>query len=205
MCNDVGFVFNTLIDNRPVAVFIPELSVSASAQSITLTWQTCAEHRGLAFNVYPSEKWSGEFGKLNDVPNSGLGQLSYVDMTTSPGKIYSHVIGVLDGGNESLSASVDALLTESLEFRLSQSYPNPFNPRTTISFTLPERTRVALGIYDIQGRALRALVDEILSPGVKEYEWDGRDTSGTLVSSGVYFCRLEVGNRRLTEKLVFLK
>ncbi len=202
---DAGGCSIKLVLEGTVAVFVPELAVSASALSITLDWETGAEQTDLVFNVYRAEKGVGDFEKLNDTPIVGSGHLSYVDRTAAPGKTYSYAIGVLDGETERLSAPVEASLAQSLELRLSQSYPNPFNPRTTIAFTLPERAHVTLGIYDVQGKALRVLVDEVLNAGVKEYEWDGRDASGTLVGSGVYFCRLGVGNRLLTEKLVFLK
>lgn len=202
---DAGGCSIKLVLEGTVAVFVPELTVSASALSITLNWETSAEQTGLAFNVYRAEKEVGEFEKLNDTPIMGSGHLSFVDETAAPGKTYSYAIGVLDGGTERLSAPVEASLSESLELRLSQIYPNPFNPMTTIVFTLPDRAHVALSIYDIQGRPVRVLVDEVLNAGVKEYEWDGKNSTGNQVGSGVYFCRLAVGDRTLTKKMVLLK
>ena len=87
---------------------------------------------------------------------------------------------------------------------LNPAVPNPFNP-TTISFTLPERARVTLSIYDVQGRTVRTLVDETGSGGYQERVWDGRDAAGSPVSSGVYFYRLTAGNRTLTKKMVVLR
>jgi flagellar hook assembly protein FlgD len=83
--------------------------------------------------------------------------------------------------------------------------PNPFNPTTTISFVLPERTRAVVAIYDVEGRCVRTLVDEVLGPGLNESAWDGRDARGRRVSSGVYLYRLTAGNRTITKKLTVLK
>jgi hypothetical protein len=92
-----------------------------------------------------------------------------------------------------------------LATRLYQNHPNPFNPTTTISFTLPERERVTLSIYDVGGRFVRTLIDEIVGEGLQERNWDGRDAQGGEVSSGVYFYRLTAGDKTLTKKMILLK
>lgn len=68
--------------------------------------------------------------------------------------------------------------------------PNPFNPRTTISFTLPSAGMTRLQIFDNRGRRVRALSTEFLEPGLHQRVWDGMDESGQPVASGVYFSRL---------------
>lgn len=68
--------------------------------------------------------------------------------------------------------------------------PNPFNPRTTLRFTLPEAGPVLLDIVDLRGRRIRALVDDRLEAGLHERLWDGTDDSGAAVASGLYFSRL---------------
>jgi hypothetical protein len=74
------------------------------------------------------------------------------------------------------------------------NYPNPFNPRTTISFDLPERSRVVLHIYDVAGRLVRTLMNgEEIEAGRRETVWDGRDDVERSVAAGTYLCRLEVG------------
>ncbi len=99
---------------------------------------------------------------------------------------------------------VDAPETSRIAY-LAQNYPNPFNPSTTISFTLPSRMHVNLSIYDVQGRHITTLVDETL-PGVKhEIRWDGRDSKGKAISSGVYFCRLAAGDNILAKKMILIK
>jgi len=88
---------------------------------------------------------------------------------------------------------------------LSQNYPNPFNPTTTISFTLPESSKVTLSIYDVEGRLVKTLLDETVGEGYQERIWDGKDAGGNHAGSGVYFYRLTAGAKTLTKKMVLLK
>ncbi|MFQ5865304.1 MAG: FlgD immunoglobulin-like domain containing protein, partial [bacterium] len=92
-------------------------------------------------------------------------------------------------------------------FLLSQNYPNPFNPSTTMDYTIPEGDAVAvhLNIYDLRGRLVRALVDEDKQPGRYTVRWDGRDDQGKVVSSGLYFYRVEVGGFRSTKKMMLVR
>ncbi|HET6348105.1 MAG TPA: FlgD immunoglobulin-like domain containing protein, partial [Candidatus Krumholzibacteria bacterium] len=88
---------------------------------------------------------------------------------------------------------------------LAQNVPNPFNPVTTIGFSLAARSRVTLTIFDVQGRRVRTLVDGARNAGSHQTLWDGRDDAGQTVASGVYVCRLSAGNVIQSRKLVLLK
>ncbi len=79
--------------------------------------------------------------------------------------------------------------------------PNPFNPRTTIRFELPEGGAVRLSVFDVAGRLVRTLVDGGLAQGSHEYAWDGRDEAGRAVGSGSYLARLEFGGRVETVRM----
>lgn len=79
--------------------------------------------------------------------------------------------------------------------RLYPCQPNPFNPRTTIRYDLPEAGPVRLSVFDLAGRRVRTLVDESMPQGSHEAVWDGRDASGREVSSGTYLARLEFGGK----------
>ena len=91
------------------------------------------------------------------------------------------------------------------EFTLSQNYPNPFNQSTKIEFTLSQSGFVNLNIYDLLGRKVRTLVSENLSLGYKSVFWDGKDNSGKVVSSWIYFYRLKIGDFSEAKRLVLLK
>ena len=88
---------------------------------------------------------------------------------------------------------------------LGQNRPNPFNPETTIRYTLAERANVQLTVYDVAGRKVRTLVDESRAAGPHEAFWDGRSDNGQSVATGVYFYRLVTGNFSQTRKMVLLK
>jgi len=88
---------------------------------------------------------------------------------------------------------------------LSQNYPNPFNPATKICYGLAGRSHVSLRIYDVSGRLLRVLVDAPRQAGHHEETWDGRDSGGRIVASGVYFYELIAGEFRESKKMVMLR
>ncbi len=88
------------------------------------------------------------------------------------------------------SVSTNSVSEVPKSYALLQNYPNPFNPETTIEFAIPEQAQVRLEIYDIQGRMIKLLVDELKFVGKYVALWDGRDSSGNRVASGVYFYKL---------------
>ena len=85
------------------------------------------------------------------------------------------------------------------------NYPNPFNPNTTIQFSLPAATNVRLNIYNIVGQKVLTLVDDYLPSGDHSVVWDGRDERGREVSSGIYLYRLVTENQALTRKMTLIK
>jgi len=90
--------------------------------------------------------------------------------------------------------------------RLDQNFPNPFNPRTTIQFTLTDPARVILEIYDAAGRHVRRLIDgRMMSAGTHRTPWNGRDDTGREVASGVYFYHFKAGDSRWTKSMVLVK
>ncbi len=94
-------------------------------------------------------------------------------------------------------------------FDLDQNYPNPFNPSTTISYTLRrtsgELPRTTLSVYNMLGRRVVTLVDEIQLPGSYQVEWDGTTSTGKPVASGVYFYKLSRGGDSQAKKMILLK
>jgi len=91
-------------------------------------------------------------------------------------------------------------------FRLGQNSPNPFNPATTIEFTIPKASHATLRIYDASGRLVRVLVDrDYKTSTIDRAPWDGRDDAGQVVPSGVYFYKLEAGDYSAARKMLLLK
>jgi C1A family cysteine protease len=90
---------------------------------------------------------------------------------------------------------------------LANCFPNPFNPATTIVYSIEERGRVTLQIFDVAGRLVKTLVDEVQEPRSTGYavQWHGRNNAGREVSSGVYLCHLAAAGFSDTRKIVLLK
>jgi hypothetical protein len=95
------------------------------------------------------------------------------------------------------------------KFVLLQNYPNPFNPSTTILFQLPAAAHVQLLIYNMNGQAIRSLMDEPKTPGAHTILWDGTDDLGNAAASGVYTCWLSVRSPEQTtnhtKKMLLIK
>ena|GEM_PF-4336747 len=87
----------------------------------------------------------------------------------------------------------------------SENYPNPFNPNTTIGFTLPEPTNVQINIYNTRSQKIKTLVNEHYVQGYHRVAWDGTNEQGQFVSSGVYFYRLQTEKEHLIKRMLLLK
>ncbi len=101
------------------------------------------------------------------------------------------------GGNDPV-----AVINHSI---LLGNYPNPFNPETSIRFNLKERGKVSVNIYNVRGQRVTTLLDDIRDPGIQSILWNGKDSTGHPVASGVYFYHMQAGNYTQTRKMVLLK
>jgi len=91
------------------------------------------------------------------------------------------------------------------QYSINNIYPNPFNPSTTISFSLPIRSQVELSVYNILGNKIATLENEIFDRGLHHKIWNGKDNNGVNVGSGVYFCKMKSENFQQIKKLTILK
>ncbi len=107
---------------------------------------------------------------------------------------------VIIAGNGGSNAMVDESVSSTLA-----NYPNPFNPSTDISFSLPKSGQVKLVVYNILGAEVATLVDEVRSAGVHRVTWNGVNSSGQQVASGIYLYRLTAGDFAATKKMLLLK
>ena len=86
-----------------------------------------------------------------------------------------------------------------------RNYPNPFNPSTTIEYSLPESGEVEVSIYNIKGQKVKQLVKECQEPGTHTILWNGTDNNNSSVGSGVYFYKIKTEKLSLTNKMIMLK
>jgi ligand-binding sensor domain-containing protein len=84
-------------------------------------------------------------------------------------------------------------------------FPNPFNPSTTIEFSLARKGRVVLAVYSLSGQKVRELLSSVMSAGLHTSQWDGRDRNGAKVSSGAYIVQLRADNTVVNRKITLIK
>jgi len=101
-----------------------------------------------------------------------------------------------------VSANNDMCVAEKPELSI---YPNPFNPFTTISYSVSEDIATEIVIYNIRGQRVKELLNKVVDAGQHEITWNGKDESGNNVSSGIFFCRIVSGTKSVVKKMILLK
>ncbi|HPC35645.1 MAG TPA: NosD domain-containing protein [Candidatus Marinimicrobia bacterium] len=179
---------------------------------ITLSWLTESEIENLGFNIYRSTNTNLEFIILNAELIPGAGSSSekheyrYVDHDVKSGITYWYKLEDVDyKGKTELHGAISATTLGPKEFCLHPNYPNPFNPVTTISYDLPKDVYVELTVYNMLGEKVTTLVKGNQPAGYYSVEWDGRNSQGRIVSSGMYFLRISAGSYCKTNKMVFVR
>jgi len=92
-----------------------------------------------------------------------------------------------------------------ITYKLYNAYPNPFNPKTTLHYDLPEDAMVNITIYDMMGRVVNTLINESQSAGYKSIQWNATNNIGQPVSAGLYLYTIQAGQFTETKKMVLLK
>ncbi len=133
-----------------------------------------------SWNVPAIREAAGLFRALDNHPN------------LAKGGRFTYTLQTVDGGGQWASVATETINLQPLpRLAISGVHPNPFNPRTTVTFYLVDSQRVRLAIHDVAGRRLRLLVDGIMPPGQHAVQWDGCDADGRSLASGVYTVLLE--------------
>jgi photosystem II stability/assembly factor-like uncharacterized protein len=190
--------------DRGIPVTISAFEAGYSEGRVTLRWALAGSGSFLGFNVYRSLEGAAGFIRLNGTLIPGDREFQYVDDSVQPGRTYWYRLGITDANGEWLS-EVSTVSVPAFALSLFQNRPNPFNPETVISFSLPGRMKTTLTIYNVEGQRVATLVDDTLDGGLKQVAWRGEDSLGNPVTSGVYFYRLSAGGRVITKKMVLLK
>jgi len=102
-----------------------------------------------------------------------------------------------------ITLDVDEVVPE--EFYISNAYPNPFNPKVSIDFSIPERTDVNIQVYDLLGRNVFTHQQDFTNPGKYRFQWNARDNSGNNVASGIYIVAIQHQKKIYKQKITFLK
>lgn len=200
------------VDN--LAPFAPgNVMASVVDRKVNLKWDDPIDADFKYFAIYRSI--TPGFDPKGTAPIKTLTTTTYLDTEVTGGQNYYYRLSAYDfSGNESaFSAELPVSITDVNDrsggiptvFALQQNYPNPFNPETSIQYQLPTPGHVTLVIYSSLGQEVRRLVDRSQPAAYHVVVWDGRDDSGNLLPSGVYFYRIESGKFTAMKKLVMMK
>ena len=180
---------------------------------VVLNWATASQTNNAGFRVLRST--DGETYEVVSELIAGAGTTDqlmdymFEDTSLPAAEIVYYVLEQIDlDGTINRSNPIEVLLgarfTLPTEFA-SAVYPNPFNPRTTISYELPADTDVSIVIYDAIGQEIRQLVSQHYTAGRYSVQWDAKDHLGRSVGSGVYIAKIVAGPNTATQKMLLLK
>jgi len=152
-------------------------------------------------------RFDGETWTTFNTENSGLcnNKVNAIAVETNNTIWFGTDNGVSRYTGEIITTGVDEEEKTPKALPVIHSYPNPFNPSTTIEFTLPESGFTTLSIYNISGQKVRELTADYMTAGTHSLTWDGRDGSGDAISSGVYITRLVAGKQVIAGRMILLK
>ena len=153
--------------------------------------------KGVSRSINNGNSWTTiNNGLYTDVRALAINANGYIFAGTYGGGVFRSV----------QSTTAVRTVTEFLStFELAQNYPNPFNPSTRIRFTLPRASKVAVRVFDMSGREVATLLEGARAAGPHSLVWEGKNTAGELVRSGVYFLRLEAGGEVAVRKLALVR
>jgi DNA-binding beta-propeller fold protein YncE len=193
----------------PVSVALQSFEIGVEEGSAVMRWKTGVEIDVTGFYLTRSQQRDGEYVRVNEelIPASGSpygGTYQFRDEDVRPNQTYYyrlHEVAENGYGMEFGPYEVSYRVVNDL----AQNVPNPFNPVTTIKFSIASDQQVRLVIYDVAGRRVRTLIDERRRADIYKVTWDGRNDHGQRVASGVYFYRLNAGKFTKTKKMMLLK
>jgi hypothetical protein len=186
-----------------------------AGKGVTITWLTQSEVNCLGFHVLRSESENGPYEQITTSMIPGHGntsshnQYAYTDNQIVQGKTYWYQVQEVSlEGNDLLGPifiNLSNVPQAPSAFHLGQNFPNPFNPATRINYNIPNETFVSLKVYDLMGHEVKTLVNEVQPAGPNSVVWNGTDNHGHLLSSGIYFYKIKVGDEIRVGKMMKLE
>jgi hypothetical protein len=193
-------------DGEPVAAELKWFAASFSGSCVTIEWELAGIEDEARFAVMRGERESGRFEMMSadDIERDGH-MFRFTDRDCMPGRTYRYRIIVLDESGSRLLFETEPVMVPAAPVILYQNYPNPFNPSTSISYYLPERCRVTLSVFSVDGAIKARLVDRLEDSGLHMVHWDGHDSHGNPLPSGLYVYHLTAGKTAASKKLMLLR
>ena len=193
-----------LAGDEALPVELSSFTSAISGRDVTLNWSTVSENNNSGFDVERSSA-NGTWSKVGNVSGNGTVSTpvsySFTDRNLATGN-YNYRLKQIDfnGNFEYFNLSNEVIIGIPSKFELSQNYPNPFNPSTKITFALPNDGKVSLKIYDMTGKEVMLLVNEVKTAGYYSVSFNA-----SSLSSGIYFYTLSADNFTATKKMMLVK
>jgi hypothetical protein len=196
-------------------VELTSFTALARSSKVELNWNTATEVKNYGFEIErisphpsPSQGEGGEvrrgWQKIGFVQGNGNSnspkEYSYTDNTTTSGKYVYRLKQLDNDGKYEYSKEVEADLGMPTEFSLQQNYPNPFNPETVINYQMPVSGKASLKVFDMLGREVATLVNEVKEAGTYNVSFNGK-----AFASGTYFYRFQSGDYVKIKKMILMK
>ena len=176
---------------------------------VFLQWSTGSEINNYGFEIERSFDSKSDWKRIGFLPGHGTASesksYSFKDENINTGKYFYRLKQIDYNGSFTYSNTVEINIDLPSTYSLEQNFPNPFNPATTIRFTIPKDGRVKLSIYNLLAEEVAVLLDEHLKAGFHQVEWNGIDKNNKMLSSGAYFYRLEAGDFVEVKKMMLMK
>jgi hypothetical protein len=191
--------------DAPMPVELLSFSANVNENSVLLLWKTATELNNLGFKI-ERKSINGQWSKIGFVNGNGtstvLNEYSFIDNNIASEK-YSYRLKQIDiNGSYNYSSSIEVDLVHPHSFKLEQNFPNPFNPSTSIRYSLGKREHVQLKIFDILGNQVAELINEYQDAGIYLLQFS---TSKFKLSSGTYLYELRTGDFVSVKKMLLMK
>lgn len=206
------FGSNLTIATGPDANVLPVELASFNSlvvkNEVILDWSTVSEINNASFEVERTPASSNDYNRIGSVEGNGtsnsMSYYKFSDNNLQAGK-YKYRLKQIDfnGNYEYIDLTNEVIVGVPAKYDLSQNYPNPFNPVTKINFEIPVDSRVTLKIFDISGREVATLVNELRTAGYYTVSFDAHN-----FASGIYFYRVTAGDNAqftMTKKMMLVK
>ena len=192
--------------NTVVATLLQRFSAAWNDPGVRIDWTLSEVGDDIEFVVSRGAELSMIFNEITsgDIKSDGMSYW-FVDEECMPGETYYYRVDVREGGEQWLLFETGPVETPAMAMTLYQNSPNPFNPSTTILYSLATRSHATITIYNVLGQEVNVIVDDVKSAGEYRASWDGADFGGRGVASGIYFYRLSAGDHTETAKMVLLR
>ncbi len=192
-------------DESPIPVQVTGFEATAVDAGVELAWDISSDEDIKGFKIYRRPDGETAYMDINSGRLIPAGERKFIDRSIRAGMTYQYMLGVVKENNSEVRSQIVTVISKAAFLMLFHNYPNPFNPSTTVSFTLPEPANVNLSIYDIEGKLVKTLLNEKATKGFNKVTWDGSDKNGTPVASGIYYVRLRSAGKVLTNKMMLLR